>query len=127
MSHALFGTVITCIDGRVQEPVAAWLKARYHLDYIDTVTTPGADKALAEGPAELIEQLRASVQASVTRHRANVLAVVGHHDCAADPVSREQHIEQIRKATQVVWYWNLPVTLVGLWVNGEWQVEVVTG
>ncbi len=127
MSRGRFGIAITCIDGRVQEPVTAWLKARFHLDYIDAITTPGADKALAEGPPELIGQLKASAQISVTKHHANVLAIVGHHDCAADPVSRDQHFEQIRKAIQVVWHWNLPVTLVGLWVNGEWQVEVVTG
>lgn len=127
MSQARFGIVITCIDGRVQEPVAAWLKTRYQLDHINTITTPGADKALADEAPEIVAHLKSSAQLSVTRHRANVLAIVGHHDCAANPGSREEHVEQIKRAMHVAWYWNLPVTLVGLWVNENWQVEVVAG
>jgi hypothetical protein len=127
MSEGRFGTAIACIDGRIQQPVTDWLKAHYYLDYVDAVTTPGADKALAEGQAELIEHLKAAAAVSVTKHGSTVLAVVGHYDCTVNPVSREEHVEQIRKALQVVRFWNLPVTLIGLWVNEEWQVEAVAG
>jgi hypothetical protein len=127
MPNGRFGTAILCIDGRIQQPVAEWLKAHYYLDYVDMITTPGADRALVEGPAELIEHLRASAQTSISRHGSSVLAVAGHHNCAGNPVSREEHVEQIRKALQVVRFWNLPVTLIGLWVNEEWQVEAVAG
>jgi carbonic anhydrase len=125
MSNGRFGIVITCIDGRVHEPVAAGLKARYQLDHINAITIPGADRALADEAPELIAHLKSSAQLSISHHRANVLAIVGHHDCAANPGSREEHVEQIKKAMQVAWYSNLPVTLVGLWVNEEWEVEVV--
>ncbi|WP_369522760.1 carbonic anhydrase [Guptibacillus hwajinpoensis] len=30
-----FGTALNCIDGRTQIPVTQWLKAHYHLDYVD--------------------------------------------------------------------------------------------
>jgi len=127
MPEERFGTAILCIDGRIQQPVAAWLKPRYYLDYVDMITTPGADRVLVEGPAELIEHLRASAQTSISRHGSNVLAVAGHHDCAGNPVPRHEHIEQIAQALQVVRFWNLPVTLVGLWVNEEREVELVGG
>jgi hypothetical protein len=52
------GTAINCIDGRVQEPVAAWLKERYHLDYVDMITEPGADKVLATGSPEALTAIR---------------------------------------------------------------------
>ncbi len=30
MSQGTFGTAINCMDGRVQEPVARWLKEHYY-------------------------------------------------------------------------------------------------
>ncbi len=126
MPSGRFGTAISCIDGRIQQPVADWLRERYYLDFVDMVTTPGADRALVEGPPETIDHLRLGAQTSVSRHSSTVLAVVGHHNCAGNPVSREEHVEQIHKAMQVVRFWNLPVTLVGLWVNEGWTVEMVS-
>jgi len=101
------------------------MRAGYHLDYVDTITTPGADRALAEGSQYIVEQIRASAELSVARHGSTVLAIVGHHGCAATPVSKEHHWEQVRQALQVVRFWNLPVTVVGLWVDQNWEVEVV--
>jgi len=56
-----------------------------------------------------------------------VVALAGHHDCAANPVPAAAHWEQIREGLQVIRFWNLPVTVIGLWVNEHWQVEVVSG
>jgi hypothetical protein len=53
------------------------------------------------------------------------LAIVGHHDCLANKASKERHLEQIKQAMEIVWKWNLAVTIVGLWVNEDWQVEPV--
>jgi hypothetical protein len=54
------------------------------------------------------------------------VAVVGHHDCAANPVSEAQHRQNIGQAVATVKSWDLPVKVIGLWVNSDWQVEVVT-
>jgi len=126
MSSTRFGTAINCIDGRVQEPVARWLRDRYHLDYVDVVTEPGPSHALLAEP-EVAERIRESVLISVQRHGSTVVALVGHHDCAASPASKEKHWEQIRAGLQLVRFWNQPVTMVGLWVNEHWEVEVVEG
>ena len=125
MPKGRFGTVITCIDGRVQEPVAEWLRRRYYLDYVDTITTPGADSALVEGSAGLAEHLKGSAQMSVRHHGSIVLAIVGHHDCGANQVSGEEHVKQIGKAMQIVLSWKLPVPVIGLWVGESGQVEEV--
>ena len=119
-----FGAAINCIDGRVQEPVANWLKMQYQLDFIDVITEPGADGALAARP-EVAEQIKAKLLVSVQRHGSSVVALVGHFDCAAHPGSRDEHEEQIRRSLQAIRFWNLPVTVVGLWVNERWEVEVV--
>jgi hypothetical protein len=127
MATYRFGTAINCVDGRVQEPVAHWLKEHYLLDYVDMITEPGADKLLASGADEDLERLRAEVAPSLHHHGSTVLAVVGHHDCAANPASPEEHHEQIRAALGRLRRWNISATLVGLWVGEQWQVEVVQG
>ena len=50
---ATFGTVINCIDGPVQEPVARWMKGVYQLDFVDTVTERGPDKVLSESAIQM--------------------------------------------------------------------------
>jgi len=122
-----FGTVINCIDGRVQEPVTQWLRERYYLDYVDAITEPGVDKVLALGPTEEVERLREKVRISLARHGSSVIAVVGHHECAASPGSKDSHLAQIRQALHVVRLWGFAATVEGLWVNEAREVETVAG
>ncbi len=120
-----FGTAITCIDGRVQGPVATWLKAQYYLDYVDMVTEAGADLVMSSGLPEDVARLQRNVQRSVERHGSTVIALVGHHDCAANPGTKGQHVTQLTAGLHTVRLWNLPTTVLALWVNEQWQVEVV--
>jgi hypothetical protein len=126
MREYRFGTAMNCIDGRVQEPVSQWLRATYHLDYVDVITESGPDQALLSG-AETVEQIKSKVLISMKLHGSSVVALAGHHDCAGNPVSKEDHWEHIRRSLQVIRLWNLPMTLVGLWVNERREVEVVGG
>ncbi len=125
MSKGKFGTAINCIDGRVQLPVIKWLKENYYLDYIDMITEPGPEKVLSHG--EEIESLKSKVLISVKAHSSNIIAIVGHHDCAGNPVSKEEQLDQIRKAVQVIRSWNLKAIqkVIGLWVDDGWKIEVV--
>jgi len=125
MSHGKFGTAINCMDGRAQLPVIHWLKENYHLDYVDMITEPGADRAVAQGTAELLASLRAKAQISVQAHGSGLIAVVGHDDCAGNPVSQEEHWKQIRQATEVIRAWGFPVEVIGLWVDATWNVQTV--
>lgn len=125
MSRDKFGTAINCIDGRVQLPVFKWLKEKYYLDFIDMITEPGPDKVLSQGRAEEIELLKSKVLISIKAHGSDIITIAGHYDCAGNPVSKEEHWNQIRKAVQVIRSWNLPVKVIGIWVNENWEIEVV--
>ena len=125
MPTAHFGTAITCIDGRVYEPVVKWLKEQHRLEYVDLITVPGPDQALVQGLVEVITQVRQAGEISVRQHGSTVIAVVGHHNCSANPVSREVHEQQIRQAVEVVRRWRLRAEVIGLWVNERWEVEEV--
>lgn len=121
-----FGTALNCIDGRTQISVINWLKENFAVDYVDLITEPGMDKILSQGNWLEIESLREKVLVSMTAHNSNVVAVVGHYDCAANPVSNCRHFQDIAASTNTVRSWGLPVIVVGLWVDEFWHVHVVS-
>lgn len=125
MARGTFATAVNCMDGRVQEPVNNWIKATFGVDYVDVITEPGADKALTEGPPAQVDSVKVRVLVSVNGHGSKNVAIVGHHDCAGNPVSKEKHLEMTRQAVQDVIAWKLPVQVLGLWVDENWQVEVI--
>jgi hypothetical protein len=117
------------MDGRIQEPLRAWMAERFGLRYVDTVTQPGMDGVLAGstdlGDAELAKKM---VNISVGAHGSRTVVVSGHHDCAGNPVGREQHKEDIKKAVDAVKSWDgmAGIQVIGVWINENWQVEPVT-
>ncbi len=125
MAQATFGTAINCIDGRAQDPVAAWVRANAQVDYVDTVTIAGADNALTQASPDRLAYLREMVEISVNAHGSRIVAIAGHFGCAAFAADPEQHAAAIRGAMEVVRGWGLPVQVVGLWDNDQWQVEQI--
>jgi hypothetical protein len=120
-----FATAINCIDGRVQRPVSDWLKIYAHADYVDVVTMPGPDKVLCSGTSPKSEIIRETVGISVNAHSSAVVAVAGHYECAAFPVSRDEHIAAIGQAVKVVASWEYGMRVIGLYVNEQGLVEQV--
>ncbi len=125
MARANFGTAVSCIDGRVHVPVINWMREMLSVDYIDLVTQPGADGLVALSPERAATLLRPSIDISIQRHASPVVALVGHYDCAANPGSAEQHRENLLQGLRVLQEWGLGVKLIALWVNAEWQIDVL--
>lgn len=125
MATGKFGTVINCIDGRTQLPVLKWIKENYSLQYVDTITEPGPDKVISEKSISKIEQLKSKVFISIKAHGSRIVIIAGHHDCAVNPVSKTEHLDQIKKSIKVMKSWNLEVEIFGIWVNEEWKIERV--
>lgn len=125
MADGKFGTAINCMDGRTQLPVNEWMKSKYGLDYVDTITEPGPDKMLAENDETTVPSIRKRVDISVAKHGSEIIAVIAHHGCAGNPVDKDEHIRQVHKAIDLINSWNMPVKVIGLWVNENWQVEAI--
>jgi len=123
MSHNKFATSISCIDGRIQLPVIHWLQDKYDVKFIDTITEPGVDK-LFLSPTK-IQEIKSKAVISIKAHGSNLIAISGHHNCAGNPTSKSEHYKQIKKAVEIIQAWKLPVKVIGLWVNEDWQVEVI--
>jgi len=113
-----FATAINCIDGRAQIPAIDWIRLHLNVEYVDLITEPGADKILAL-ETDIAPVVRAKVEFSARVHDPVALIIAGHHDCLANPVSREEHIEQIREAVKRIHSWGIVARAVGIWVN-EW-------
>ena len=56
MTEKSFATSVSCIDGRVQLPMISWIKDRYSVDFVDTITAPGIDKVIFDGNIESIKK-----------------------------------------------------------------------
>lgn len=123
MAEGKFGTSITCMDGRIQTPLANWIKKNYSVDFVDTITEPGVDKKVAENNA--LESIKSKVAISINAHKSGLIVVSGHHDCAGNPVSEDEHISHIKKCVDVINSWNLNVEVVGAWVDNTWNVRKV--
>lgn len=121
-NHGTFVTALNCIDGRTQIPVIDYLKGKYGVDYVDMITEAGIDGIMAKYHRASIKN-RLSI--SVEKHNSRAIAVVGHYDCAGNPVSREEHINDIKRAMELVRSWNFKVEVIGLWVNENWEVVEV--
>ena len=121
--EGVFVTAINCMDGRTQIPVIEWLKEKYSAEFVDMITEPGPIKILSENKDKaLINSIKKRVEISVRKHNSKLVAIVGHYDCAGNPVDKNIQIEQIVKSTEIVKSWKFDVQIIGLWVNEKWEV-----
>ena len=122
MAEGTFATVVNCMDGRTQLPAIEYMKQKYGVDYVDSVTEAGPDGILANKRPET-ESIKKRVAISVEKHGSKNIAVIGHADCAGNPVGRGRQFEEIMQAVEVVSSWYPGVNVVGLWVGEDWAVE----
>ena len=126
MSTKHFVTAINCMDGRVQLPVIDWMKKHSSADFVDMITEPGPNKILAENSdGSLIQSLKKRVEISVVKHSSSQIAIVGHDDCAGNPVDKETQLGQIKAAVRTVQSWGFQILVIGLWVDNHWTVHKV--
>ncbi|ABK78594.1 hypothetical protein CENSYa_1990 [Cenarchaeum symbiosum A] len=123
MATGTFATSVSCIDGRIQGPVSEWIREKYNVDYVDTITEPGLDKRISA--PETAEALRKKVVISIKAHKSKTVIVSGHADCAANPVSAEEHAKDIAEGVRLVKSWDLGVKVEGIWVDDGRNVSLI--
>ncbi|MEK0339199.1 MAG: hypothetical protein QQN46_03105 [Nitrosopumilus sp.] len=124
MAEGKFATSISCMDGRIQIPVNTWIKKNYLVDFVDTITAPGVEKKISESTN--VEQIKSMIEISIYKHKSSVIVISGHHDCAGNPVSKEEQVSQISKGIQNIKSWNYDAQVIGIWINENWEVEKVS-
>ena len=122
MSEKSFATSLSCIDGRVQLPMINWIKEKYSVDFVDTITAPGIDKVIFDGN---IESIKRSVIISISNHKSSHIVISGHFGCAGNPVSEEEHFIHIKKSVDIVNSWNLDADVVGVWIDENFVPDLI--
>ena len=121
-----FFTVINCIDGRVQVPVIVYLKKKFKVAYVDSITEPGVNALLSSKPnSPAARSIFKKAEISLKKHASSGIAVAGHADCAANPKSRSIQNAQTKKAVKLLAKKYPKVKILGLWVNANWKVEKI--
>jgi len=123
-----FGTVINCIDGRVQYPVMDYLKNNYDVEFFDAANEAGPLKILNDRTDKCrLFSLKEQIRISVEEHGSRFIAIVGHHDCAGNHAERKIQEQQIDEALRYLRKaYGDEIMYVGLYVNDRWEVEEYT-
>lgn len=119
-----FGTVLECMDGRPQRKVADYLTTSFGVRHVDTITTAGTVRHVAQD-TDQTAFLLANLAVSVDKHGSNHIAVVGHHDCAGNPVSDKAQKQQVIDAVTRLRDLYPAAEVIGLWLGENWIVERV--
>jgi hypothetical protein len=126
MDGKKFVTAINCMDGRTQIPIIKWMKHEYKADYVDMITEPGPIKLLSEKQNCIdSKSIKKRVEISINVHGSKNVAIIGHYDCAGNPVDKETQIKQIKEAADVIKSWDFNVNVVGLWIDNHWIVHKI--
>ena len=121
-----FCTVINCMDGRIQLPVIQYLCKRFNVEWVDSITEPGPNLILSEKKDELlVHSIIRRLDISVNKHKSVGIAIVGHYDCAGNPATREDQGHQIQKSIEMIGQYYPNIEIIGLWVDGEWEVHEI--
>ena len=124
MAHAnKFCTSISCIDGRIQLPIIHWLKEKYNISYVDTITNYAVDKLFSNKNS--IQEIKDNALLSISTHGSKLIVISGHYDCIENPVSKKEHMIQIKNATSIIQSWDMKVEVIGVWVNEDWELETL--
>lgn len=125
MLYRNFGTAISCIDGRIQLPIIHWFKETHRVDYVDMITEPGVERLFLDHNKVL--KIKSKVLHSLNTNKSRIIVLAGHYGCEENPISKKEQITQIKNAVTIIKSWKLPrASVFGVWVNDDWEVEVVS-
>ena len=121
-----FCTVINCMDGRVQVPVIKYLQERFNAEYVDSITEAGPIKNLAEQASdEQMQSVLFRLDISVKKHSSVGIAVAGHHDCAGNPVPKDEQLVHLQKAVDFLKGQAGDLEVIALWVDENFEVQEI--
>lgn len=124
--NSAFCTAITCMDGRIQLPAIHWLQNYFDVAYVDVITEAGPIRILSQQSEDrLIRSILKRLKISMDIHSSRGIAVIGHYDCAGNPVAKEKQIRQIRESIDFLKEHYPESEIIGLWVNEKWMVNLI--
>jgi carbonic anhydrase len=91
------------------------------------ITEPGPIRVLAENTDKpTIESIKRRVGISIGKHISVHIVIIGHHDCAGNPVEKATQLKQILESIWTVRSWGFRAETLGLWIDENWVAHEVT-
>ena len=121
-----FCTAVTCMDGRIQLPVIAYLQKRFDSEYVDLISEAAINLVLSKQEEKnVVESVLDKIRISVEVHGSVSIAVVGHYDCAKNPTSEDLQYKHTKDAINFIRKKYIQLEIIGLWVDENWQVNEI--
>ena len=120
-----FYTAINCMDGRIQESVATYIKKEYNVLFVDMITGAGPVKILSCKKEENLKSILSCIDISLKKHKSKGIAIVAHYDCAGNPIADEEQKRLLQKAVIFLENKYINVSVCGLWVDKDRKIENV--
>lgn len=115
-----FFTAVGCMDGRVQDVVAAYGQQKFGARFPDTITEAGIVGLLPKKDQDLLGSVKFKVvDVSIGKHHARGIVVHGHAECAGNPVADEQQKDDIRRSVEVMQSLVGSVPVVGIFLHRD--------
>ena len=130
-----FFTIVGCMDGRVQDVVAAFGREKFGAKFPDTITEAGIVGLLGKDSPDqsLLDAIKFKViDVSLGMHHSKGIVVNGHAECAGNPVEDNRHKDDIRNTVSLLKKMaNNSVPVYGVFVKrssegASWEVEEVS-
>ena len=128
LTKGKFATAISCIDGRVHLPIINWLMREHSVDYVDIITDAGVDGSLSDyhSGSNYTVWLKSRVAISIEKHGSDTVVISAHHDCAGNPVTKEEHIKMLGRCVANIQGWGFGIKhIVSIWVDDKWKVNII--
>jgi hypothetical protein len=122
MAMKEFGSVLNCMDGRIQRKTSDYLTATFGVRFIDTLTAPGMVQHIAS-QTKRTDQILQDLSISIQTHSSRHIGIVAHADCAGNSVADTQQKLQIAAAMARLSDTFPDTQVVGLWISDRWLVE----
>ncbi len=102
------------------------MKTKFDAEHVDMITEAGPIKYLSEQDNEIIlNSIYERIDISINKHNSKIIAVVGHQDCARNPLSKMEQIKQINRSIYLLRHKYKNCKIIGLYVNEIWAVEEI--
>jgi carbonic anhydrase len=119
-----FGTVVSCMDGRIHLPVINFLQERFGVDHIDKITEAGPVGIISEHPGgSQVKSIFRLIDISINSHASTGIAIVAHHDCAGNPIPDSDQKLQLQACLGIFAERYPGYQIIGLWLDEKLDIH----
>jgi|GEM_PF-737648 len=72
-----------------------------------------------------VREIKKELGILVRSHGIKHVVISAHHNCAGNPVSKDEQLEQLQRARRTVEAFGYDIEIILLWINDQWMPEEI--